>query len=440
MDERQLGDGLILRRATSGDADALAQFNTFIHGGGGPDLSDEGLAAWTRDLAGGAHPTFCPEDFTIVEDTRTGRIVSSLNLISQTWTYAGIPFGVGRPELVGTLPEYRKRGLVRAQMEVVQQWSAERGELAQGITGIPWYYRQFGYEMTVTLGGARVGFAPNVPKLKDGQAEPFVIRPAASADVPLMMGLYEQSARRSLVACVRPENIWEYEINGKSEKNINRRQLCVIQTPAGEPVGFIAHAIMLWDYTLAATAYEIRPGLSWRAVTPGVMRYLWATGQAYAARDGKAHQAFAFAGLGSEHPVYAAMPECLPHHWEPYAWYLRVPDMVAFLRRIAPALEKRLAESVVAGHTGELKVGWYRDGAKFVFDHGRIAVEPWQPVRKVDDGHAAFADLTFLHVLFGHRTLAELRQTFPDCWAEDEARALLNALFPKASSSIWPID
>jgi hypothetical protein len=27
------------------------------------------------------------DDFTIVEDTRTGKIVSALNLIHQTWTY-----------------------------------------------------------------------------------------------------------------------------------------------------------------------------------------------------------------------------------------------------------------------------------------------------------------------------------------------------------------
>ena len=61
-----------------------------------------------------------------------------MNLISQTWAYEGIPFEVGRPELVGTLPEYRNRGLVRAQFEEVHRWSAARGELVQGITGIPY--------------------------------------------------------------------------------------------------------------------------------------------------------------------------------------------------------------------------------------------------------------------------------------------------------------
>ena len=39
-----------------------------------------------------------------VSNTNTGQIVSTLCTLSQTWTYDGIPFGVGRPELVGTLP------------------------------------------------------------------------------------------------------------------------------------------------------------------------------------------------------------------------------------------------------------------------------------------------------------------------------------------------
>ena len=140
---RDLGDNLVLRRATPADTEALTAFNAEIHRERDTEGPDERVAAWTRDLMSGGHPTFRPQDFTVVEDTRTGAIVSSLNLISQTWAYEGIPFKVGRVELVGTHPDYRNRGLIRAQFEVVHRWSAARGELVQGITGIP-FYRQFG--------------------------------------------------------------------------------------------------------------------------------------------------------------------------------------------------------------------------------------------------------------------------------------------------------
>jgi hypothetical protein len=116
-----LGNGLILRRSQPQDADALANFNAAIQSDEGPDKPDLRVGAWAHDLLARPHPTFHPDDFTIVEEATTGRIVSSMNLISQTWTYAGIPFKVGRPELVSTLPEYRNRGLVRLQFDVIHR-------------------------------------------------------------------------------------------------------------------------------------------------------------------------------------------------------------------------------------------------------------------------------------------------------------------------------
>ena len=71
---------------------------------------------------------------------------------------------LGAPSWSGTKPEYRNRGLVRAQFEAIHAWSAERGELVQGITGIPYYYRMFGYEMVMPLGGGRAGYPAAGPQ------------------------------------------------------------------------------------------------------------------------------------------------------------------------------------------------------------------------------------------------------------------------------------
>ena len=45
-----LGDGLVLRRSTPADADALADFNAVVHSDDGAEKPDEKLGAWTRDL------------------------------------------------------------------------------------------------------------------------------------------------------------------------------------------------------------------------------------------------------------------------------------------------------------------------------------------------------------------------------------------------------
>ncbi len=435
-----LRDGLILRRALASDAEALAAFHAQWHRDADTDPPDELVGAWVRDLMRGNHPTFLPEDFTLVEDSCTGAIVSSLNLISQTWSYGGIEFGVGRVELVATHPDYRRRGLVRAQFRVIHDWSRQRGHRLQAITGIPYYYRQFGYEMAMALGGGRLGYKVHVPKRKEGEPERFRIRPATESDLPDLAEIYHDATRRHLVTCVRDQALWRYELLGKSEKNVNRAELRVIESDTGGVAGLLLHPPWLWGPTQAVLAYELRPGLSWLTVTPSVLRYLQATGEAYAARDGKEEFGAFYFNLGTQHPVYGAIRNRLPGERHPYAWYLRVADLSGFLQLVQPVLEERLAASIVAGHTGELKLSFYRKGLRLEFKKGQLTrIEPWLPAPRAV-GDAAFPGLTFLQLLFGYRSLDELKHVFADCWTgSDEAQALLHALFPKQGSDVWPV-
>jgi hypothetical protein len=341
---------------------------------------------------------------------------------------------------VGTHPEYRRRGLVRAQLEFVHGWSAARGELLQAITGIRWYYRQFGYELGgLDLGGGRTGYRPHVPKLGEGTPEPYRIRPAMGPDLPFIARVYERRAGRDRVVCERDEATWRYELDGRTPGSDAKWQLCVVESAEGQPVGYLAHPERLWNGEIGVREYELDGGVSWAAVTPSVIRYLGARGEEYAARSGTEFSAFSF-WLGGEHPAYEAAADRLPADHPPYAWYLRVADVPGFLRHVAPALEARLAESLVAGHTGELKVSFYRDGLRLVFERGRLAeAEAWMPTPE-DGGTAAFPGLTFLQLLFGYRSLRELRYAFADCWVRgDETRALLEALFPKQASHVWPL-
>jgi hypothetical protein len=438
---RHLGDNLVLRRSSPADADALAEFNAFIHGDPDENFLDRNVAVWTQDLLTRPHPTFAPDDFTIVEDTQTGKIVSSLNLISQTWTYAGIPFKVGRPELVGTDPAYRHKGLVRAQFETVHQWSAERGELVQGITGIPYYYRLFGYEMALNLSGGRVCYLPQIPELEKDQSEPYRIRAAVESDLPFIADTDCYGRQRDVVGCVRDQTLWQYEVFGKSPENVNRFEMCIIENAASEPVGYLAHSPVRWGGMMPLNFYELQPGMNWAAVTPSVMRYIRQVGESRKPYRGEKPLDAVGMWLGEKHPAYEVVASRLGKTRPPYAWYIRVPDLPAFLRVIAPALEKRLAASHLAGYTGELKITFYRDGLLLGFEQGRLVkAEPYKPSPVGHSGQAAFPGLTFLQLVFCYRSLDELKYAFPDCSTEtDEAAAMLDALFPRQPSDVWPI-
>ena len=74
---------------------------------------------------------------------------------------------------------------------------------------------------------------------------------------------------------------------------------------------------------------------------------------------------------------------------------------------------------------------------RIVLESGRIsAIESWRPSTACF-GDVAFPDLTFLQLLFGFRTLDQLRSSFPDCLVEREAAAaIVTALFPRRVSNL----
>jgi hypothetical protein len=432
---RDLGDGLVLRRGRASDADQLSAFNAQVHATPDAPEPDRYIGAWVRDLCERPHPTFSPADFTIVEESASGRIVSSLNLISQTWTYGEVPFGVGRVELVGTHPDYRRRGLVREQFAVVHEWSLERGELVQGITGIPWYYRQFGYEMAMDLGGWRAVGVGQVPKLAAGTEETFGLRPAAEADLANFAEIERAANQRYLVNAQRDAAIWQLELSGRSEESTAHGALLAIER-AGQVVGFVSHSPHVRGGHLVVGRLELAPGVSWVEAMPSLLRGLTGAGRTRAGAESLQGLTLA---LGLEHPAYHVLSDQLPRTQLPYAWYVRVADLGGFLRHIAPALEANLARSLAAGHTGELRIGFYRGGVSLRLERGRVVdVAPHGGDRRESD--VLYPELTFLQQLFGRRSFVEVNAAFPDCIAKGPGYlALADALFPKRPSCVWAI-
>ena len=345
---------------------------------------------------------------------------------------------MGRPELVGTLPEFRGRGLVRVQFDEIHRWCEARNLLVQGITGIPYFYWQFGYEFALALGGRRFGFKP--PKLKESETESFSLRPATEEDIPFLVATYEYSRRRSGISAKWEAAYWHYHLIDMHPQNIHGREWRIIERSAThEAIGYVAFPDSLMGGGLTVTHFELQPGISWLEVTPAVMHALWQVGQEYARLDGGSFETFGFS-LGDGHPAYVAMGSLLPGQRDSYAWYLRVPDPVGFLKHIQPVLERRVADSIAAGHSAEYLVGLYPKGFKLVLERGRlVAIEPWQP-EHADHGNAGFPGLTFLQVLFGYRSFDELQRAFPDCWSDnDQTQLLFDILFPKRPSLVYGI-
>ena len=336
------------------------------------------------------HPTMDAGDVVVVEDTGAGRLVSTLNLIPQTWAYAGVPLGVGRVELVGTDPAYQGRGLVRRQLE--RRAPAQRRARAPAaghqrhprlLPPVRLHLRAGGRRRPDRLAHAR-------PRARPGAAEPFRLRLAGEADLAALDEIEQHAPRaRGWPASATPPP------GGTSWMAAVPRALCTARssssrrsartTRAPRPPGRAASRASPSSATAASRAPRrpvrspgsgasrsprASPGTRPPSVSCATSRVPGAQPRAAA---GPAYEEVRLA-LGEDHPAYAAAPGVLARR------SLVAPGTSACptCRRSSTASDRpggapgRLA---VAGYTGRLSLSFYRDGLRLRPERGHLGGE-----------------------------------------------------------------
>ena len=127
-----LPDGLVLRPATEADIDAIVAL--YVQAFGEQDGAD--VRAFLAE----------PEIFRAWSVVADGsRVASAIGRIDHRMQLDGFEFPVAQIEYVATDPDYRRKGLVAAQMAWHHEACAAEGIDVQMIGGVPYFYRQFGY-------------------------------------------------------------------------------------------------------------------------------------------------------------------------------------------------------------------------------------------------------------------------------------------------------
>lgn len=407
-----IADGLVMRTAAcEQDVERVAEFNGLIHG--------PGVVGMARNLFL-HHPATSGRDLIWVED-EAGRVISSLCVIPWTWCYEGVDIRAGEMGIVGTLPEYRRRGLVRVQIEFFKRRLRERGCLLSHIQGIPYYYRQFGYEYALPLEGGLEFEAREIAPAPD---TPFAFRPAAEDDLPALMRLYDEAAADLGIHAVRDEATWHYLRTHTAGSEMECEDW-VLTNPAGEIAGYLR--LPLAHFGDGLTVNEVsRLDFEMAKAVLGHLKTL--------------AEARHIPGIRLNVPASCTLmrlaESLVGRKPDTYAWQIHVPDMAALLRALVPVLEKRLAGSPLAGFTGELTISLYQEALRLTFQEGRLQVAGLGPV---DRGPVRFPPLQFIPLVLGQRTAAELAEWYPDASVAPAWRMLVDTLFPRTSAFLYTI-
>lgn len=438
---KQLSNGFILRSLSEGyvsDKTDLPNFyvDVFSEEQG---LQEAVLGPWTEDLISGQHPTVTLDDvWVVVDPAQKDRIISALLLIPQVWHYEEITFSVGRVELVATHKDYRRQGLIRELMNVAHERSAKLGHKVQAITGIPHYYRQFGYSMTISLGVGATLPITAIPDLKADQEPQYTLHPATVDDIPLLSAFYNGEILKSLVSVERTSERWHYDLSLRRPKTPPSVNYLLIQNKNGLPIGYVGIGDIAWGKRLACLEYVVGDQSSYLATFEDVMRGLKAFAKEKYPDDEQPHS-IAF-DTGMDRAIKTMVDKTYPGlmHRREYAWYIRIPDLRQFIYELKPVLERRLIGSGAHRFTGELAINFHdKSGLVLKFENGCLIESSKLPFGY--DTDAAFPWQLFLTLVFGYRTTEELTRLLPDVFTNRKAEVLLNILFPPKRSWVMGI-
>jgi hypothetical protein len=406
-----LSDGLILRTARDeADIERLAQFNGLIHS---PDLipTVRGLATH--------YPGMDYADWAFVEDEKTGEVISSLCLIPWMLRYGRVDLRVGEMGLVGTLEAYRRRGLVRIQIDYFKQRLAERGCHLSLIQGIPYYYRQFGYEYALPLEGGLRLTGRELPNLA---IPDFSFRRATVDDLTILQRLYNEAAADVAISVVRDEIGWRYQLQ-HPQATERIPEFWLVLDAQGEIAGYF----MLPEHHFGE---ELTIGEVSRLSFGATLAVLRRCREIAAERN--------LPGIRLNLPANSAISQLAravgAYDMGTYSWQIHVVDFADLLRAIAPVLEDRLAASPFAGMTRDVQIAFFRDSVILRFVDGKITeVAAGGPA----EGAINFPPLTIIPLIFGQRTIADLRAAYPDVNAGGIWRLLMETLFPQTPAFLY---
>jgi len=217
-------------------------------------------------------------------------------------------------------------------------------------------------------------------------------------------------------------------------------RLRVVEQAGGEFRGFLLLPYERHSDNYGALLSGFVHGVDLSAIQPSLLRGLRTEAESARARKPEEPVRTLSFGLGREQPMMRVARGVQGMRVDqPYAWYIRIPDVVAFVRQIVPALEARLAASPFAGHSGDVVLHRYRDGVRISIADGRVA-----DVSPVDAGtdlrrSASVPPLVLNQLLMGYRSIGDLASTYPDVRVNEQAQPLVDVLFPARASHVFGI-
>lgn len=289
------------------------------------------------------------------------------------------------------------------------------------IWGIPYYYRQFGYAYCIDGSMFEALPAWRIPDVLEGGSDPYILKPASIEHIPALTEVYNNAAKLLQFYSTRSQAHWQYLL-----ENARLPTQIVEDSRSGKVVGYISSAKKADDNRISV----IESGILNQDVGLAVLRTFRkdACGEIQVSWPQNNTLVRLARNFGS-----VTQTGC--------QWLFHITDLAAFLVKITPVLERRLAASDCEGLTRNIIINLFRQAYKLRFVSGKVVgVESLGFVDAsmgADGGDLCIPPEALIRLVLGYRKLEELRDAWPDVVIKAESRRIIEALFPKMESYLY---
>jgi predicted N-acetyltransferase YhbS len=345
--------------------------------------------------------------------------VASLVLIPQTWVMGGVKLKVAEMGCVATHPDHRGRGLQRMLNKMFDEAAGNGGYDLCALAGIPYFYRQFGYEYSLDL-----GHKTTIPVSELPDTQPSLkSRGFTEADIPAAAELLDSHNSRYMVHCPRTMPVWMMQhmtgiYNGEPYEGYTLHE-------GGEMQAYVRIQPRPRDKTLV---------LKEAAATPGAHEQVLAFLRRYCVENGLET---IVSTLGYADSISELLAGFGAEQSMPYGWQVKIVDSLRLLEKIAPLLESRLAATKFSGLSERLNLNFRTYSVDLIFESGKAAGVSLSS--DCSDRTIGLNPYIFPQLLLGYRSREELEYAYPDVRVAPSRRDLVDALFPKRPSYIHPV-
>ncbi|MHA1480609.1 MAG: GNAT family N-acetyltransferase [Candidatus Thorarchaeota archaeon] len=408
---------------TDEELEELIKFNATIH----EPTDGEFLKRLIENL-----PRFGREMNFYIRDSEKGYIVSSINAIPSIWEYDGIALNNLELGFVGTLKEYRNKGLLRILYSYFEKLLKDYD--ISTIQGIPYLYRTFGYDFIIPLGRKFFLAVDHIPSFNKESPPDFmniVIRPATKSDRADIVKLYDELKSRLLVSVRRDEELWNVQERLKVGDDDTFETMVIERENTID--GYFR--VLVRGKTSTAP-YEVYLDVIESSIRSfdSVMRTLHFLKEEAIK---KSLYLITVPGTTKSNLSRIALDfgSAIGSEWK---HQIRVPNVVKFLNTIRPVLERRLQGTIFKDLSQVIFINTYRHC--YVLNFNKGSLKPIDDIGVQEIGtkrEIRMPPPDFVRLILGEYSIDELRRINMDFVVTGSHKALLETLFPKRESYIF---